>query len=127
MRIQICQIVFFIALPLLGSCDLHRPLPDHRLRHLSETDIRACVAEGGYEDWGGFGEVFCQFRYSDGGKICSGKRDCQGRCLVELGGSGLQSKVGDHALGQCQAVLQTFGCSQTVEGGKIVADNGCDD
>ena len=127
MRPQIWKGVALIALVILGSCDLHRPITRHNLRHLSETDLRACVAKGGYEDSGGFGEVFCQFRYSDGGKICSGKKDCQGRCLVELGGSGPQTNIGDRAVGQCQVVLQTFGCSQTVEGGKVVADNGCDD
>lgn len=101
----------------VGSC-VHPP------RKMSRSDAKACTAQGGYESRSPFGFPFCQFRYSDGGKQCSGKSDCEGRCLhsVDGGPKDPVPKPGDPAKGLCEAEKSSFGCYAVVEDGKIAGE-----
>lgn len=107
------MILLMLAIFGMGSCS--RPLA-----RLNKSDTRSCVAQGGYESGGPFGSPFCQFRYSDGGKLCSGKSDCEGQCIVAIGGQpGSDPKPGAPAHGACEAERSTFGCYAKVEDGKV--------
>lgn len=71
-----------------------------------------------------FGTWACTVPFSDGGRACRSKVDCQGRCLVVLDGTG-PNFLNDHPIGavlegQCERTNQTFGCYGTIEGGKLV-------
>ncbi len=104
----------------VGSCSA----PPKRL---ASTEAKVCLAQGGYESRAPFASPFCQFRYSDAGKTCSGKADCQGRCLHYFDGNSDEPKVGNSSVGQCEAERSTFGCYGTVEEGKLATDEGCID
>lgn len=109
-----------VAVVYAGSCSA----PPKRL---SSTEAKVCRAQGGYESRAPFGSPFCQFRYSDAGKSCSGKTDCQGRCLFYFDGQSHEPKVGDSVAGTCEAERSSFGCYGTVEAGKLATDEGCTD
>ena len=99
-------------------------------KRLPAAELHQCVASGGFESRSPFGLPFCQFRYGDGGKICSDKTDCQGRCLVDIEGgpSDPVPKPGSPAQGRCEAVKSTFGCFAKVEAGKIDSEGAiCED
>jgi len=102
----------------VGSCSIPQ-------KRLTSTEAKICRAQGGYESRAPFGSTFCQFRYSDAGKACSAKADCQGRCLYSLDGQSNEAKVGDVVAGQCEAERSTFGRYGTVEGGKLATNEGC--
>lgn len=91
----------------------------------------ACKAQGGYiTGVGMFGAWACVVPFSDGGRQCRTKADCQGRCLVDLDAAGsdyLKSHpVGAAADGQCELTNQTFGCFGVIEEGKLVSEP-CED
>ena len=96
-------------------------------KRLATAEARTCRAQGGYESRSPFGSPFCQFSYIDGGKTCSAKADCQGRCQIDLDGRPTQPKPGDAVAGKCQAERSTFGCYASVEEGKLVGDGTCVD
>lgn len=90
-------------------------------KRLDPAELRTCLAQGGYESGGPFGNPFCQFRYADGGRSCSGKMDCQGRCILWVDGEPNDPlpQPGDTAVGVCEAEQSTFGCYAVVEQGRI--------
>lgn len=89
-------------------------------KRLNTSERRSCIAQGGYESRGPFGSPFCQFRYPDGGKVCSGKSDCEGKCLLSVDGPpGSDPRPEEPARGLCEAERSTFGCYAVVEGGKV--------
>jgi hypothetical protein len=105
---------------LAGSCARPRP-------KLGTDALRACLAEGGYESRGGFGEPLCQIRYTDAGKVCLRKSDCEGECLGDWADDPkARLKVGDAAAGKCSAERTTFGCNDVIDDGKVVG-GGCTD
>lgn len=112
--------LLIVSVVCLGSCST----PPKRL---TSAEAKICRAQGGYESRAPFGSPFCQFRYSDAGKACSGKTDCQGRCLYYFDGQSKEAKVGNSVAGACEAERSTFGCYGTVEGGKLATDEGCTD
>lgn len=113
--------LLIVLVGFIGSCSA----PPKRL---GSNEIKLCRAQGGYESRAPFGNPFCQFHYSDAGKACSGKIDCEGRCLFQFGsGRPKEPKVGDGVAGTCEAAHSTFGCYGTVEGGKLATDEGCTD
>ena len=112
--------LLIVSVAYVGSCSS----PPKRL---ASTEAKVCRASGGYESRAPFGSPFCQFRYSDAGKTCSGKADCQGRCLSYFDGQSNEPKVGNSVVGKCEAERSTFGCYGTVEGGKLATDEGCTD
>lgn len=103
---------------ILGSCT-------HTGKRLAASERKECLARGGYESRSGFGYPLCQFDYSDGGKVCSDKADCQGRCLNHLKDlpnpipKDRVPKAGDASTGFCEMQKSTFGCYAVIEKGKI--------
>lgn len=118
MRIVVRLTEVIIAVAVLSGCTQAN-------KTLSSADRRMCVAEGGFESRGPFGYPICQLRYSDGGKTCSDKADCAGRCLVNLDGGSPGDPIpepGQAARGQCEAQRSTFGCYAVVVGGRITSE-----
>jgi hypothetical protein len=93
-------------------------------KRLNATDRKACTTQGGYEGRSAFGLPICQFAYADGGKQCSDKADCTGRCLwdpdAHPGKPALQP--GDTAAGVCEVHFYTPGCFASVKSGKITTE-----
>ena len=112
--------LLIVSVACVGSCSA----PPKRL---VPTEVKVCRAQGGYESRAPFGNPFCQFRYDDAGKACSGKADCEGRCLSYFDGQPNEPRVGSNVTGKCEAERSTFGCYGTVEGGKLATDEGCTD
>ena len=84
-------------------------------------DLRACATAGGtIQSRGKASQPTCVLPYTDAGKSCSGKKDCQGRCLANEGPGGLP-KLGEATAGHCQPDNKLFGCYAEVEGGKAKA------
>jgi hypothetical protein len=102
---------------LIGSC----AAPPKKL---SRVERASCAAEGGFESRSAFGFPICQIRYADGGKICAGKADCQGRCILSVDGepNAPLPKPGQAATGICDATQYNPGCFATIEGGKVTAE-----
>lgn len=111
-RTMLVMPLFMIA---IGSCAPSQP-------RLSASETRLCREQGGYLSRAPFGGAFCQFRYPDGGKACSDKRDCEGRCLHLGGDSGPALAPLSPATGTCEAERSTFGCYAEVLDGKISAE-----
>jgi hypothetical protein len=86
---------------------------------LTGAQRRQCQADGGFESRSPFGGPFCQFRYSDGGKVCRGKADCSGQCLSDPPENPQGVEVGTPIAGRCEAERSTFGCHARVEDGKL--------
>jgi hypothetical protein len=113
-------ISWILILLLVAGCAQPRPT-------LTEGQAKHCHAQGGYESSGGFGEPICQASYPDAGKTCSGKTDCEARCLFSEGQNMREWIVGMHAVGKCEAQRQTFGCYAEVENGKLSTGGSCVD
>ena len=105
---------------VLGSC------VSHHFRHLSRAELHACVAKGGHASRAPFGSPICEVPFADADKACTGKADCQGRCLKFEDGSDPRPQLGDRVTGACEASDETFGCYGRVEGGIFVEDLGCE-
>jgi hypothetical protein len=98
------------------------------LPKLSAVEAQECRRSGGYESRAPFGGPFCQADYPDGGKTCSGKTDCLGRCLSNPPeGNIFAVPIGTPAVGHCEAQKETFGCHANVEGGKLAETYWCSD
>ena len=79
-----------------------------------------CRAAGG--EWARFGVhahlcgiYSCAARTRDAGKPCRNRVDCEHLCITRS-----PSRIGAEVLGECSAVVTTFGCFTHVDGGKIV-------
>lgn len=84
-------------------------------------DVRSCAVAGGtIEARGKLRTPVCVLPYSDGGRSCTGKKDCKGRCIATSGADGLP-KLGEAVAGHCQPDNKLFGCYAEVEGGKAKA------
>lgn len=82
-------------------------------------ELQSCAKSGGtLEARGKLRTPICVHPYSDGGRSCSGKADCKGRCIAERGSEGGLPEAGSAVLGRCQADDKLFGCYAEVEGGK---------
>lgn len=111
MSLRWSAIIVLSAGLLCGSCS-----PPRKRLNISERKV--CLARGGYESTAPFGAPFCQQKYADGGKVCSGKSDCQGQCIAYEDNSGPELKFGQTIIGYCEAEHSTFGCYANVEGGR---------
>ncbi len=81
-------------------------------------ELQSCANSGGRIEARGRMQVpMCVHPFSDAGKRCADKADCQGRCLADAGPDGLP-KAGEAAQGRCQADDRLFGCHAEVRGGK---------
>ncbi|WP_443750544.1 hypothetical protein [Asticcacaulis solisilvae] len=109
-----------LAAVLFGCSQTPRPV--------AASSAETCRAQGGHESRSPFGAPLCQIPYSDGGKACTGKIDCQGRCLIDLDGQTVKTlKPGDAVTGKCEAEHATFGCYAIVEDGKMSGPGVCID
>jgi hypothetical protein len=90
---------------------------------LDVSKRRACVAQGGYESRSAFGFPICQFRYADGGKACTDKADCEGKCRLSVDGPPQKPipEPSQLAKGVCQSEHYSPGCFAIIEGGKVTA------
>ncbi|NYT40156.1 hypothetical protein HZY97_05270 [Sphingomonas sp. R-74633] len=111
---------------LLGSCAAPPPGGTAIDYRSADNDPALCRGRGGtIEPRGMVASPMCVIRYADGGKTCSGKRDCQGACSVEY--RGVQMPLGSAAAGQCQSENSNFGCLARVENGRIASAFLCTD
>jgi len=108
------------------------PYPTKPPRHLP-LDQASCEQQGGQWGYSGF-VLLCNFRTSDGGKICSDSRRCEGECIVDEHDPGMMTGAGDAgppssvpwlvraALGfpgKCTDWVITKGCITFVQNGWI--------
>ncbi len=78
-------------------------------------DLQVCAARGGtLKPVCRLRAPMCVVPYSDAGKSCSGKADCQGRCVAKGG-----EKPGSPATGVCEKDNDPCGCVTLVEDGKV--------
>jgi hypothetical protein len=94
-----------------------RPRDESTGPNSSLRDAEACSNRGG--TWRRvclMGTWSCVMPYSDGGKTCSDKKDCQGQCRYE-GGESLAP--GAPAKGVCQRNSDPCGCFAEVRDGKL--------
>lgn len=114
--------VIALAASITASCGA----PSKRL---SAPDRRTCVAQGGYESRSAFGFPICQFRYGDGGKSCSDKKDCQGECRLSVDGELTRiPRPGEAVTGLCQPTSYSPGCFVTIEDGEVTDEGAvCED
>lgn len=108
------------ALTLLGGCMAMSVASARAKARLSPAQQAECRAKGGTVGGVGmFGTPACIIPYSDAGKVCRDRADCQGECIAELDGApGSGPRQGDPLTGQCQKNDQQFGCFATVVDGK---------
>jgi hypothetical protein len=114
---------YILMLFAVGSCT------EPRRPALNATEAAQCKVRSGYQSRGGFGEPFCQLSYSDGGKTCTGKADCQGQCVSYMPTNVRLGAIpgGTPVAGQCSAEQSLFGCFALVEDGKLVGGYQCAD
>lgn len=80
--------------------------------------LQICAAAGGsLQARGKAQRMMCVHPYADGGKSCSSKKDCRGRCLADAK-DGELPRLGAPATGHCQPDDKLFGCHAEVDGGK---------
>jgi len=105
---------------------MHATLEKHR--HLPPEQAKLCVAGGGFvANRGMFGSAVCAHQFADAGKVCSGKSDCFGRCIIREGVWGkADPKAGALMSGMCEADNATDGCYAVIEGGMVTGSE-CDD
>jgi hypothetical protein len=114
-----------LAAVALTSCANDRPV--EKPVRTEPATAEECARQGGKWSTGPWGETFCAFLYSDGGKACSGKSDCKGRCLIEAGADLRSRPPGTRVTGQCAPSSVSFGCNAEVEGGKVATSYLCVD
>jgi hypothetical protein len=86
----------------------------------SRTLLRCADSGGTLQARGRAQQMICVHQYSDAGKSCSSRSDCQGRCIAEPSENGLP-KLGVPATGRCEPDNKLFGCYAEVDGGKAKA------
>ena len=92
------------------------------------TDPQQCAAQGGtVEKRGMVNAEMCVIRFKEAGKVCSGKADCEGKCLASADIGWRDYPIGTPAKGKCQYENSEFGCYAKVQGGKIVTGFMCTD
>lgn len=117
-RITLFACVFFSSASCswYESAKFHRQLENSRKVALLKIDKDKCSQENGkIEGVGMFGTPSCVHYYSDAGKYCIDKNDCQGYCM---GGEYLN--IGEASTGTCQKSEQDqFGCFTIINNGKV--------
>lgn len=119
---RIClHLLLLSALALAAGCESLRDhatnarLDRQRAAALAAIDQDACRARGGeIRGFGMFGTPVCAVAFSDAGKACTDKADCEGMCL--LNDSDLPE--GSPSSGQCQQDDHPDGCWLEIVGGK---------
>lgn len=102
----------------LGGC---APKVEMATRGRPSTTLLQCAQSGGtLQARGKLQQMVCVHAYSDAGKSCSAKSDCQGRCISNKADGSLP-ELGEAVPGRCQADNRLFGCYAEVDGGKAKA------
>ena len=86
----------------------------------SKTLLRCAQSGGSLQARGKLQQMICVHPFADAGKSCSAKSDCQGRCIAD-GSMGELPKLGQPAVGRCQADDRLFGCHAEIDNGKAKA------
>ena len=115
--------VLFIAMLVLASCAPPQAATDAPAagsgagsQSAAKDDTQACVARGGTMRRICLrGDLACVETFSDAGKTCTDKKDCQGQCRY----SGPSLPIGTTVVGQCQRTTDPCGCFATVANGKL--------
>ena len=99
-----------LALSLLAACAPSAPGP----QPTAQSADASCATRGGsMQPVGRMQRSTCVVPFSDAGKTCSDKADCQGACIAD-GNAESQSAT----TGQCQKTNVQFGCYAKIVGGK---------
>lgn len=95
---------------------MRHQLEQTRKDALAKIDASECAARGGkVEGIGIFGMPACVAYYTDGGKICSAKSDCEAACLNPS-----KLPVGSPAKGTCaKSEHDYFGCVSHIDNGVV--------
>ena len=115
-------VVAALMLCLCGCRDVRETLSAQNLdasrkEARAGIDESACRAAGGHiGSIGMFGLPACVRPLADGGKHCTDKADCEGRCL----GTGPAVSAGTPMTGACQRQEPLDGCWQEVAGGRAM-------
>ncbi|MDE2265793.1 MAG: hypothetical protein KGL29_07835 [Alphaproteobacteria bacterium] len=96
-----------------GSASIAPPIPPPPYA-LSEQARKQCAAQNGdYGYWGLSWQPMCNIRFDDGGKTCTDKSDCEGRCLLV----GDMPRHNRNVSGQCEPHHISYGCSVPIAHG----------
>lgn len=102
----------------LPTYELSAPTPaphDDRAAEPTKAEKQACAARGGkIQPVCMAGDLECVITYRDGGKRCTDKKDCIGKCLYE--GSDPPAK---NPVGACQRTSDPCGCQAPIVGHKV--------
>lgn len=83
----------------------------------AESRATACTARGGtIKKVCRLQQPWCVVSYSDAGKRCTDKSQCQGRCLLD---SKIHGEIGEKAEGRCERDDDPCGCKPEVIDGKF--------
>ena len=125
-RLLITILVLFILLIITWRVDrtfFHPYLPNFKEEILSAVttlkftvpkDKQSCEEKGGaWKKMGTRPVEECNLPTKDGGKICSGSKECEGVCLAELSAKDLQKGMRGKLFktnGQCSDWIKVVGC-----------------
>jgi hypothetical protein len=119
------RILLLFAALSLASCAQPDP-PAEKPTTVSQTGVaepkpdtpEACVKNGGtYRRVCLMGSWSCVMPYSDAGKPCADKKECQGQCRYV--GEGEMPPPGTAVTGACQRTTDPCGCFGIVADGKL--------
>jgi hypothetical protein len=120
------RVLLLIAALILASCapnetPAERPANDPpQIAEPKPDTLEACTKKGGtYRRVCLMGTLACVMPYSDGGKPCTDKKECQGQCRYE--GQGETPSPGTKVTGACQRTTDPCGCFGIVAEGKLEA------
>jgi len=93
-------------------------LEEQRAESLAKIDKQACAAKGGRVEQGGLlGYWNCVIPFTDAGKVCSDKSDCEGGCYASDNTE--RDAPAGKAMGKCQATNSPFGCRAEIRSGTL--------
>ena len=118
------QFIMGIAILCLAACASPEPVAPPEVPESTEAyvegNMKLCAAEGGsYQREGMLGWWRCTMPYSDAGKACSDRSDCEGKCLTGADNGGDWSFETGGARGVCQATDSPFGCYAEIIDGRV--------
>lgn len=113
-----CRTLILCLSLLLVSCTPESKPSGHRtIPTPSAATAQGCAAKGGTLQRVCRRQVeACVVPFSDAGKACSDKSQCQGRCILD---SDHPVSVGDSVMGKCELDNDPCGCKIEVVNGKV--------
>lgn len=96
---------------------MEKSLAESRAAALAKIDQEQCRADDGFiRGVAMFGTPACVKPFSDAGKVCSDKSECQGMCKAPE-----NAVVGSRSTGSCQVdTHDIYGCYEKIERGTVV-------